>query len=224
MEVIRIYTPITQDLCVATPNVKINGKPSYSPMPKDSPLEWELISDVEEEGGIVDHNYSLISSQKGHSEEGQIELTVLLPDTGDMPAKTMLKLGVDGDSLPIFGEGETTTIDKRLQISGTFGAETLTVLAALARRGTALRINGIHFDADDPKHFTGRVKERQFAHDGTSTGDKNHNYPKSDSKDQQTTIRSLTALNSYLDGFAFLEMPIYKGIEVNMTIDTTYFK
>jgi len=37
-----------------------------------TPLEWELISTVETEGGIVDLNYSLAASQKGHSEDGHI--------------------------------------------------------------------------------------------------------------------------------------------------------
>ncbi|WMX12404.1 hypothetical protein [Aureispira sp. CCB-E] len=221
-EVIRIYTPITAELCVATPNAMINGKKSYMPMPADAPLEWELISEVEAEGGIVDANYSLISSQKGHSEEGQIELTVLMPNVAENPAKTDLLLGVNADSLPIFGVD--TTPHNKLEVSGTFGADTLNIIADLAKRGTALRINGIHVDADDDKHFTGRVVERQFAHDGTSTGDNNHVYPKSDSKDQQTTIRTLTGINAYLDGFSFLKMPIYKGVAVNMTIETTYIK
>lgn len=221
-EVVRIYTPISQDICVATPHAMVNGKTSYLPLPEDTPLEWELISDVEEAGGIVDPNYSLVSSQKGHSEEGQIELTVFLPEAEGNPAKSTLYIGIDDKSLPIFGLPEG--VNKPFKISGTFGENTLNVVASLARSGTSLRINGIHVDADDDKHFTGRVKERQFSHDGTSTGDKNHTYPKSDSKDQQTTIRALTALNSYLDGFGFLEMPIYKGIAVNMTLDTTYIK
>lgn len=220
-EVIRIYTPITADLCIATPHAKVKGKNSYAPLPEGS-AEIELITDVEEMGGIVDPNYSIVANRKGHSEEGEISLTILLPDVGENAAKSTVLIGVDANSLPIFGL--STVVDSKLEIGGTFGAETLAVLAGLARRGTGLRIDGIHVDADDDKHFASRIIERQFSHDGTSAGDKPHIYPKSDSKDQQTTIRTLIGMNTYLDGFAFLQMPVHKGIAVNMTIQTTYLK
>jgi len=220
-EVIRIYTPISADLCIATPHAKVKGKISYTPLPEGT-AEIELIEDVEAVGGIVDANYSIIANRKGHSEEGEISLTIELPDTDESPTKLMVLLGVDEKSLPIFGL--PTAVDKRLVIGGTFGTETLTVLAGLARRGTGLRIDGVHVDADDDKHFSSRMIERQFSHDGNSAGDKPHIYPKSDSKDQQTTIRTIEGMNTYLDGFSFLQMPVHKGIAVNMTIQTTYLK
>ncbi|WMX15286.1 hypothetical protein [Aureispira sp. CCB-E] len=220
-KVIRIYTPFTADLCIATPHAKVNGKLSYLPLAEGS-SEIELITDVEAAGGIVDPNYSLISSQKGHSEEGQIELTLLIPDVAENPNKALVRLGVDSESLPIF-KVDTAQHDK-LVVSGTFDEDTLRVFAKLARSGSSLRINGIHFDADDDKHFTGRMTERQFSHDGTSAGDHNIWYPTSDSKDEQTTIRKVQDLDIYLDGFGFLEIPLYKGVEVRMLIKTTYIK
>jgi hypothetical protein len=220
-DVIRIYTPITKDLCIATPYAKKKGKISFDPLPEGN-AEIELIEDVEENGGIVDANYSIVANRKGHSEEGEISLTILLPDVAENAAKTTVLIGVDADSLPIFGL--STAVDGKLEIGGTFGADTLKVLAGLTRRGTGLRIDGVHVDADDDKHFTSRMVERQFSHDGNSAGDKPHIYPKSDSKDQQTTIRSIEGMNTYLDGFAFLQMSVHKGIAVNMTIQTTYLK
>lgn len=217
----RIYAPISADSCMTTPHVMVNGRKSYMPLPEGT-FEIELIQTVLDAGGIVDHDYSLLSSQKGHSETGQVELTVLLPDVAENPAKTTIRIGVDADSLPIFGV--ETAQDDKLTVNGTFGANTLTVLAKLARSGTAFQINGIHFDADDDKHFTGRMTNRQFSHDGTSAGDKNILYPKSMADDQQTTIRVLSDLNLYYDGFGFLEMPLYKGVEVRMILDTTYIK
>jgi hypothetical protein len=219
--VVRIYTPITADLCIATPHAKVNGKLSYLPLAEGT-AEIELITDVEAMGGIVDANYSLISSQKGHSEEGQIELTLKLPDTAENPAKTVVRLGLYDASLPIFGV--TTGQDDALEVSGTFDEKTLLILAGLANRGSALRINAIHFDADDDKHFTGRMTERQFSHDGTSAGDRNILYPTSDAKDEQTTIRKVQNLETYLDGFGYLEIPLYKGVGVRMIINTTYIK
>ena len=219
-EVIRIYTPITADLCIATPHARVKGKISYAPLPEGA-AEIELIEDVEEDGGIVDANYSIIANRKGHSEEGDISLTILLPTSATKVKSTVL-IGVDADSLPIFGL--STAVDAKLEIGGTFGADTLAVLAGLARCGTGLRINGIHVDADDDKHFTSRMVERQFSHDGSSAGDTKHSYPKSDSKDQQTTIRSIEGMNVYLDGFSFLQMQVHKGIAVNMTIQTTFLK
>lgn len=217
----RIYTPISADRCITTNDVMINGKKSHQPLPAGA-FEIESISDVVAVGGIVDNDYSLMSSQKGHSEQGQIELTLLIPDVAENPTKTVVRIGVDDNSIPIFGV--PTAQDEKLVVSGTFDENTLAILAMLARSGTALVINGIHFDADDDKHFTGRMQNRQFSHDGTSAGDKNILYPKSMADDQQTTIRVLSDLNLYYDGFGFLEIPLYKGVEVRMILDTTYVK
>lgn len=35
-EVIRIYTPISADLCIATPHAKVKGKNSYAPLQKEA--------------------------------------------------------------------------------------------------------------------------------------------------------------------------------------------
>lgn len=217
----RIYTPISADSCITTPYAMVNGKKSYMPLPEGT-FDVELISTVLDAGGLVDPNYSLVSSQKGHSEEGQIELTLKLPDTAENPAKSVVRIGLYGNSLPIFGV--SVEHDDVIEVSGTFGELTLAIIAGLANRGTALKINGAHFDADDDKHFTGRMTERQFSHDGTSAGDKNILYPKSMADDQQTTIRVISNLDVYLDGFGFLEIPLYKGVEVRIILDTTYIK
>jgi hypothetical protein len=217
----RIYTPISADSCMTTPYAMVNGKKSYMPLPEGA-FEVELTSTVLDAGGLVDPNYSLVSSQKGHSEEGQIELTLKLPDTAENPAKSVVRIGLYGNSLPIFGV--SVEQDDAIEVSGTFGELTLAIIAGLANRGTALKINGAHFDADDDKHFTGRMTERQFSHDGTSAGDKNILYPKSMADDQQTTIRVISNLDVYLDGFGFLEIPLYKGVEVRIILDTTYVK
>lgn len=216
----RIYTPVTADSCIATPHVKINGQLSYAPLAKGS-IEHELISDVVASGGIVDMDYSLLSSKKGHAEQGQIELTLLLPDEEGLDTKGVVKIGINEDSIPIFS---TDSNVDGLKVNGTFGGNTLYVMGQLATLGTALRITGIHIDAADDKHYTGKMVERQFSHDGTSAGDKNHLYPRSMASDEQTTIRSLQGLDITLDGFGYLEMPIYKGIEVNLTLTTTYIK
>lgn len=221
MNVKRIYTPVTQDLCITTPYAVIDGKVSYSPMPRGK-HETELIEDVKKVGGIVDTNYSLLSKQKGHTEEGQIELTVMLPDSPELPNRGVVKLGVYKNSLKLFPTSPTST--DNLTISGTFGAATLDIIAQLAERGSALIIKGMHIDCDDQKHFTGKMVERQFSHDGSSAGDKNHLYPKPSARDEQTTIRSMENMDVYLDGFGYLEIPVHKGVEVNMTIATTYVK
>jgi hypothetical protein len=217
----RIYAPISADSCITTSDVMLNGKKSHQPLPNGA-FEIEQIQDVLDAGGIVDPNYSLLSSQKGHSEEGQIELTLSIPNVPENDLKTVVRIGVDDNSLPIFGV--PTGQNEKLVVSGTFAENTLAVLAMLARSGTALKINGVHFDADDDKHFTGRMTNRQFSHDGTSAGDQNILYPKSMADDQQTTIRVLSDLNLYYDGFGFLEIPLYKGVEVRMILDTTYIK
>ncbi|BDS12994.1 hypothetical protein [Aureispira anguillae] len=238
-EVIRIYTPISADLCVPTPHVMIRGKLSYMPLPDDVPAEYELITDVEELGGIVDKKYSLISnsSEKGHEEEGRLELILgVKPNIAQVgkvgedgyteaethPAKIMVKVGLDGDSLQIFPS--STAISNSLVIDGTYGKDTLEVIAKLARNGSYLKIDGMHIDADDDKHFTAKMVERRFSHDGTSAGDKNHLYPKALASDEQTTIRTIEKMNTFLDGFVYLEIPVYQGVGVNMTLETVYVK
>ena len=218
----RIYTPVSKDLCIATPWAYINGKKSYAPM-QEGTVEVELIEDVQKSNiAVVDHNYSLIAGQKGHVEHGQIELTLLLPNEAANPNRGIVKLGVNGNSLPIFPTGSTST--SGIIVSGSFEGKTLDVIAALASNGSFLRINGMHIDADDNKHFTGKMIERQFKHDGSSAGDNNILYPKSQANHEQTTIRSIETMNVNLDGFGYLEIPIHKGVEVNLTLDTTFIK
>ena len=93
----------------------------------------------------------------------------------------------------------------------------------LAKEGH-LVISGMHIDADNDKHFTAKMVERQFKHDGSSLGDRNILYPKSLASDEQTTIRVLSDVNIKLDGFGYLEVPVYRGIGANLTLDTVFDK
>lgn len=215
----RIYAPITKDLCITTPYAYVNGKRSYLPMQEN---EVELIEEVRKAGFEVDFDQSLISNSKGHAEDGQLELTLSIEDIVDNPAKINVLLGVDDNSIGVFPV--STDIAPELTIGGTYGTDTLKVIAALSRSGTAFRINGMHIDADDNKHFTAKMIERQYKHDGSSAGDKNHLYPKAQASDEQTTIRTIQNMEVILDGFGYLEIPVYKGVEANLTLDTTYIK
>ena len=218
----RIYTPITKDQCITTPWAYINGKVSFKPLEKEDE-SVELIEDVQKSKlGVVDNDYSLFAGQKGHAENGQLELTLMLSNETGSPAKGIVKLGVDGASMPIFPSGTEST--EQVIVGGTFGDKTMEVIARLAERGSYLKINGMHIDADDNKHFTSKMIERQFNHDGSSAGDTNILYPRSQANHEQTTIRAINSLDVYLDGFGYVEIPVYKGIEVNITLDTTYVK
>ncbi len=224
----RIYAPFTKDLCMATPWAYVDGELSYRPLPAGT-VEQELITDVQKAGGIVDHNYSILNQAQGSDEKGQLELTLFLSEEKleggayRFPAKTMVKVGVDGDSAEIF-PSDTTDFLQGLTIGGTFGGGTLGIIAQLARQGKYLTINGMHIDADNDKHFTAKMVERKFKHDGSSMGDRNILYPKSLASDEQTTIRVLGDVNVKLDGFGYLEIPVYRGIGVNLTLDTIFTK
>jgi hypothetical protein len=224
----RIYAPFTKDLCMASPWAYVDGELSYRPLPAGT-VEQELITDVQKAGGIVDHNYSILVQNEGNNEQGQLELTLLLSDdkkedgTYLYPEKAMVKIGIDGDSAEIF-PGENADFLVGLVIGGTFGQGTLSNIAQLARQGKHLTINGMHIDADNDKHFTAKMVDRQFKHDGSSMGDRNILYPKSLASDEQTTIRVLGDINVRLDGFGYLEVPIYRGIGANFTLDTTFSK
>ena len=218
----RIYTPITKDLVITTPWAYVNGKVSYKPLEAEE-FSVETMEDVKKSKmGVVDSDYSLIAGQKGHSENGQLELTLIIPDEAANPNKGHVKLGVDANSLPIFPSGSVST--EQLVVGGSFGEKTLEVIARLADKGSYLRINGMHIDADDNKHFTSKMIERQYNHDGSSAGDTNILYPRAQANHEQTTIRQIPNMDVYLDGFGYIEIPVYKGIEVNLTLDTTYVK
>jgi hypothetical protein len=224
----RIYAPFTKDLCMATPWAYVDGELSYRPLPAGT-MEQELITDVKKAGAIVDYNYSILVKNEGDKETGQLELTLELSaekkedGTFKYPEKAMIKIGIDGDSAEIF-PGENADFLVGLSISGTFGANTLGIIAQLARQGRHLVINGMHIDADNDKHFTAKMVDRQFKHDGSSLGDRNILYPKSLASDEQTTIRVLGDVNVKLDGFSYLEVPVYRGIGANLTLDTTFVK
>lgn len=224
----RIYAPFTKDLCMASPWAYVDGELSYRPLPAGT-VEQELITDVQKAGGIVDPNYSILVQNEANNEQGQLELTLLLSDekkedgTYKYPEKAMVKIGIDGDSAEIF-PGENADFLVGLVIGGTFGPNSLGIIAQLARQGKHLTINGMHIDADNDKHFTAKMVDRQFKHDGSSMGDRNILYPKSLASDEQTTIRVLGDINVKLDGFGYLEVPIYRGIGANLTLDTTFNK
>ncbi|BDS12384.1 hypothetical protein [Aureispira anguillae] len=221
----RIYAPFTTDLCMATPWAYVDSKLSYRPLTPGT-VEQELITDVQKAGGIVDHNYSILAQSKEMAEQGQLELTLMLSDEKDAEgnfryqAKEMVRVGINRQSMDIFPSDPS--FPTGLVVGGTFGEETLDIIARLAREGKSLTINGMHIDADDDKHFTAKMIERQFKHDGSSLGDKNILYPKSLASDEQTTIRVIADINVKLDGFGYLEIPIYRGIGANLTLDTTF--
>lgn len=219
----RIYTPITQNQCIASPYVLVDGKEvSWQPLPKGQ-IEIELIADVQRSRvGIFDDSYSLISKEMASGEEGQIELTLVIPDITDNPDKSTAKIGLHAGSLPhLLANGEQ---EPSLEIGGTFGSKTLEVFGLLADVGNCLIIKGIHFDADDDIHYASRMTKRSFSHDGTSAGDKSLIYPRSMANDEQTTIRVMSNLDEKLDGFSYIEMPMYKGVQVNLTITTCFIK
>lgn len=224
----RIYAPFTKDLCMATPWAYVDGELSYRPLAPGT-VEQELITDVQKAGGIVDPNYSILVQTQGVDEQGQLELTLKLSDDKKedgsfvYPEKAMVKIGADADSPEIF-PSDAVGVFPGLQVGGTFGENTLTIIAQLARQGKHLIINGMHIDADNDKHFTAKMVERKFKHDGSSLGDRNILYPKSLASDEQTTIRVLGDINVQLDGFGYLEIPIYRGIGANLTLDTTFTK
>lgn len=226
-EVKRVYTPITKDLAVASDTALVNGKESNLPL---GPGEYEIesIEDLKAAGFPIDNSRSLMAAGgKGHLEQGHFEFRLLLPDTKkedgsyDYAPKGVVKIGVTDESLVL--DGSTGESVEGLVISGgAFGESTLAVLADLAKTGTYLKITGMHLDADDDQHYTSKMVERHWMHDGTKGADRNIFYPKASSNDNQTNIRSITDLGTHLDGAGYLEMPVYRGVGVNVTITTEY--
>lgn len=225
----RVYIPITKDLAVASDQALVNGKESNLPL---GPGEYQVesIEDIEKAGLPIDWSRSLMASGgKGKVQQGHFEFRLLLPDTKndggvfDYAAKGVVKIGVTEESLVL--DGSTGASVEGLDISGgVFGEETLRVLADLAKEGVYLKITGMHLDADDDQHYTSKMVERSWLHDGTSDGDTNIFYPKASANDNQTNIRSITDLGVSLDGSNYLEMPVYRGVGVNVTMTTEWVR
>ena len=228
-EVKRVYTRISKDLVVPTDQALVNGKPSNLPL---GPGEYQIesVEDVEAFGLPIDDSQSLMASGgKGGVEQGHFEFRLELPDTQkvegtyDYAAKGIVKIGVTEESLVL--DGSTGASVEGLIVSGgAFGEDTLRVLAENAKNGVYLKITGMHLDADDDQHYTSKMVKRSWKHDGTADGDTNIFYPKANSNDNQTNIRSITNLDAYLDGSGYLEMPIFRGIGVNVTITTEWVR
>ena len=227
----RIYVPVTKDIAVASDAALVNGKESNLPL---GPGEYELesIEDLKRLGYPIDESRSLLSGRKGQIEKGQFEFRLLLPDekedvegvmTFKYPEKGVVKIGVADGSLVLDGSGSESVAG--LEVSGgDFGPDTLGVLAQLAKEGTYLLIEAIYLDADDDVHYNSKMVERHWNHDGTSDKEQNIFYPKASPNDNQTTIRSITNLGTYLTGAGYLEMPIRRGVGVNVTIHTEYLR
>lgn len=226
-EVKRVYTPISKDLAVATDQALVNGKPSNIPLGSGE-YEIESIEDLKKAGYPIDDSRSLLSGRKGQTEEGHFECRLFLSNekeedgvTYKYAEKGLVKIGVADGSLVLDGSGSASV--EGLEVSGgAFGVDTLGVLAQLAKDGSYLKINAMHLDADDDKHYTSKMVERHWKHDGTNGADRNIFYPKASSNDNQTNIRSITELGVYLNGAGYLEMPVYRGVGVNITISTEY--
>lgn len=228
-KVLRVYIPITKDLAVASDQALVNGKPSNLPL---GPGEYQVesIEDLEKAGFPIDWSRSLMASgAKGQVQEGHFEFRLLLPDskkedgTYDYAAKGVVKIGVTDASLVLDGS-KGNSVEGLVVSGGVFGEDTLTILAGLAKEGVYLKITGMHLDADDDQHYTSKMVERSWLHDGTSDGDRNIFYPKASANDNQTNIRSITDLGVALDGSNYLEMPVYRGVGVNVTMTTEWVR
>jgi|VirMetMinimDraft_7_1064189.scaffolds.fasta_scaffold69214_1 hypothetical protein len=223
----RVYTRISKDLAVSTDEALVNGKPSNLPLGIGE-YTIESVEDLEKNGYPIDDSKSLLGwGGEGQNELGHFEFRLLLPDTKkedgsyDYPATGVVKIGVVADSIVLDGSG-SESVEGLVVSGGIHGANTLKNLAQLAKDGTYLKITAMHLDADDDKHYTSRMVLRSWAHDGTSNKDRNIFYPKSSSGDNQTNIRSIISLDAFLNGFGYLEMPVYRGVGVNVTITTEY--
>jgi hypothetical protein len=225
-EVKRVYRAITQDLAVASDEALVNGKTSNLPL---GPGEYQIesIEDLKNHGYPIDYTKSLVGggAKKGQVEKGHFEFRFLLPDTKKddgsylYAEKGLVKIGVSGAGF-VFSNSES--VEGLVVSGGNFGENTLEHLATLADNGAYLKIEAMHLDADDDRHYTSKMIERSWSHDGTGNADRNIFYPKALSNDTQTNIRSITELNTYLTGAGYLEMPIYRGVGVNVTITTEY--
>jgi hypothetical protein len=218
----RIYTPVTANQCITTPYAMIDGEVSYQPLLPKGSFDIELTAEVKKNRGVIyDESYSLVSKEVTLGqlvESGQIEMSMEIPNEDGNPEKTVAKIGLHKNSLPhLLANGVQ---EPKLKIDGTFGVETLNVFGQLTALGT-LELEAIHFDADDDKHYAARMTKVEFQHDGTSTN-RSILYPRSMAGDEQTTIRQLTNFNEKLDGLSYLEMPMYKGVSVNLTISTKF--
>lgn len=218
----RIYTKITANQCITTPYAMVDGQVSYQPLQPKGRFDIELTEDVRKNrGAILDDSYSLVSKEVAMGqlvENGQLEVTIKLPDVADNAAKTVAKLGLHAEALPhLLADGPQ---DTKLEIGGTFGDGSLEALGELTKLGV-LEMTGIHFDASSDDHYAAKMSIVKFEHDG-SFSKKALSYPQSMSNDEQTTIRQMTDFGVKLDGFTLVEMPIYKGVGVNLTIRTRY--
>ncbi len=212
----RIYVPITADMAKESDYVLINGVASYDPRPTDHKYDEYAIEYLQKNGYTVDYSKSLVGGD-AMIENGRIDLVLTLNDVAEAPATQEINIGVSEGHL-FLGETDLPNVT----VGGTFGDATLGYIGNLAALGKYLELVNIHTDATDAKHFNQSAKVVGFRHDNDTLGDKKVSYPKALPTQDNENIRIMDGVNIRLDGHNALNMKLYKGVTVEMSIDTRY--
>lgn len=221
----RIYAPLTKYLAIETDYVLVGGEKGPQKLTADPKL-WR-IAELDKVNGVLDMDMAHNSS----AEIGDIELTLKIKQIeGDVageftPAasEVLVYLGLNELSIPVAPLHKTIDY-KDLVVGGTYGAETLDVIADLAKNGSSLTLTYIHASSDETKAFTHKPTHKQFNHDGTSAGDKRYPFPRAGRMDENTSIREIDNVAIVLDGFSGLELSVLDGAPLELQIDTIFKK
>lgn len=218
----RVFAPLTKHFALETDYVEINGERGVQELVSSPDLV--RVADLDEYNGVLDMDAAHNSS----AEVGEIELTLKIKEDAEgnpNADEVLVYLGLSEWSIKFAPQFQNSIIDYTdLIIGGTYGSETLDVIADLAKNGTSLTLTYIHATAEDSKAFTHKPTHKKFRHDGASDGDKRYPFPRAGSRDENTSIREIDNVAIVLDGFSGLELSVLAGTPVSFQIDTVYLK
>lgn len=218
----RVFAPLTKHFALETDYVEINGERGVQELVKDPRLI--RVKDLDTHNGILDMDAAHNSS----AEVGDIELTLeVKKNTEGVPVaeEVLVYLGLSENSIAFAPSFKNDSIDYTdLKIGGTYGTDTLNVIADLAKNGTSLTLTYIHATAGDPKAFTHKPTHKKFRHDGASDGDFRYPFPRAGRRDENTNIREIDNVAIVLDGFSGLEISVLGGVPIAFQIDTVFLK
>ena len=211
----RLHAPLIEGWCMATDYVRRNGKRSFQPVHE---VKVRRIEDLAEVNGILEINEAFGTE----GEEGVINLILepIKDDGGNVPANAIAYVGASNASLGIFKES-VEAAHKSVRVGGSFGANTLNVIAQLALSGKCLKLDSAHFTADS-SFFASQMLYEKFKHDGSSNGSERRLYPNASDRTENTGIKVMPNLNVTLDGTSYLKIPV--GGAAKIQFKTTFLK
>lgn len=243
----RVYFPLGSEYFMESPWVEINGRRAFEPVEGQPQFKLaDIVNEAVQKGqAVIDETMCLTdcydskspapnsnnyggaerkSEIAGHGKEvDQIELNLKASTAG---SDGVARIGLADVNLGIFGG---VKISEKVDVGGTFGNKTLSVIGNLANYGF-LKLSKLHFEADTEGFFATTPVLKTFSHTGVCVSDVRAHYPKASAEDDNTNIRTMDEkyladknIDMTMHGKNYLEIIVPDGRSANLTLYTCFY-